>query len=69
MAKVLRRKAENGETGFKPIVKATTCGRHGHVEMRIRDNGTGIPPKAKEKISIHSSRPRRLAKAPGLGYL
>ncbi|WP_245286925.1 GAF domain-containing protein [Bradyrhizobium sp. Tv2a-2] len=44
------RKAENGETGFEPVVKATTCGRPGHVEIRIRDNGTGIPLEVKDKI-------------------
>jgi len=47
---VAKRKADNGETGFEPVVKATTRGHAGHVEIRIRDNGTGIPPEVKEKM-------------------
>lgn len=31
-------------------MKATTSGRPGHVEIRIRDNGTGIPPDVKDKM-------------------
>src|SRR6202012_1268398 len=45
-----KRKAENGEASFEPVVKATTRGRPGHVEIRVRDNGTGIPPDVKDKI-------------------
>src|SRR5579872_299052 len=47
---VSKRKAENGETGFEPMVKATTSGRADHVLIRIRDNGTGIPPEVKDKM-------------------
>jgi GAF domain-containing protein len=46
---VTKRKAENG-TGFDPVVSATTKNRGDHVEIRIRDNGTGIPPEVKEKM-------------------
>jgi two-component system, NtrC family, sensor kinase len=47
---VSKRKAEHGASGFEPVVKATTLGRADHVEIRIRDNGTGIPPAVKEKM-------------------
>jgi signal transduction histidine kinase len=47
---VAKRKAENCETGFEPVVKATTFGRPDHVEIRIRDNGTGIAPDVKDKM-------------------
>jgi two-component system, NtrC family, sensor kinase len=47
---VSKRKAEGGDNGFEPVVKATTCSRPGHVEIRIRDNGTGIPVEVKEKM-------------------
>ncbi len=40
---------ENG-TGFEPVISATTQDRGDHVEIRIRDNGTGIPPEVKEKM-------------------
>jgi len=47
---VTKRKADTGADGFEPVVKATTSGRAGHVEIRIRDNGTGIPPEVKDKM-------------------
>jgi two-component system NtrC family sensor kinase len=46
---VTKRKAENG-TGFEPSVIASTRDRGERVEIRIRDNGTGIPPEVKEKM-------------------
>jgi signal transduction histidine kinase len=47
---VTKRKADNGATDFEPLVIATTRGSDDHVEIRIRDNGTGIPPEVKEKM-------------------
>ncbi len=47
---VTKRKTENGGAGFEPTVTATTKDRGEHVEIRIRDNGTGIPPHVKEKM-------------------
>src|SRR5438477_1472136 len=46
---VTKRKADNGG-GFDPVVSATTKDRGEHVEIRIRDNGTGIPVHVKEKM-------------------
>ena len=46
---VTKRKADNG-AGFEPVVSAMTIGRIDGVEIRIRDNGTGIPPEVKEKM-------------------
>jgi two-component system NtrC family sensor kinase len=46
---VAKRQTENG-AGFEPIVSATTKDRGAEVEIRIRDNGTGIPPEVKEKM-------------------
>jgi two-component system NtrC family sensor kinase len=45
-----RRKAENGEAGFEPTLLAKTRDLGHAVEIRIRDNGTGIPPEVKEKM-------------------
>jgi signal transduction histidine kinase len=47
---VTKRKADNGSAGFEPLVTATTKGSSSHVEIRIRDNGIGIPPEVKEKM-------------------
>jgi two-component system NtrC family sensor kinase len=45
-----KRKTENGGTGFDPILSATTRDCGDNVEIRIRDNGTGIPAEVKEKM-------------------
>ena len=47
---VTKRKTENGNSGFEPTVSATTRTLGHAVEVRIRDNGTGIPPEVKEKM-------------------
>jgi two-component system, NtrC family, sensor kinase len=47
---VTRRRKENGEPGFEPTLCATTKNLGDTVEIRIRDNGTGIPPEVKEKM-------------------
>ncbi len=44
-----KRKAQAG-CGFEPMLTATTRNLGDRVEIRIRDNGTGIPPQVKEKI-------------------
>src|SRR5260370_34445034 len=36
--------------GFEPMLSATTKNLGDKVEIRIRDNGTGIPEEIKEKI-------------------
>jgi two-component system NtrC family sensor kinase len=45
-----KRGADNGEASFEPLLSATTKNLGGHVEIRIRDNGTGIPPEVREKM-------------------
>ena len=40
---------ENGEI-YKPTLTATTKNLGDRVEIRIRDNGTGIPPEVKDKM-------------------
>jgi two-component system NtrC family sensor kinase len=44
-----QRKLEEGET-FEPVLIAATKNRGKTIEIRIRDNGTGIPDEVKEKI-------------------
>jgi signal transduction histidine kinase len=44
-----KRKAEVGD-GFDPTLSAVTKNRGDKVEIRIRDNGTGIPNEVKQKI-------------------
>ena len=45
-----KRKAEANGGNYEPILAAATKNLGDSVEIRIRDNGTGIPPEVKEKI-------------------
>jgi signal transduction histidine kinase len=47
---VTKRKIEIGHSGFDPIVSATTKNLGHAVEIRIRDNGVGIPAEVREKM-------------------
>jgi two-component system, NtrC family, sensor kinase len=44
-----KRKAKDGD-GYEPTLAASTRNLGDRVEIRIRDNGTGIPPEVKEKM-------------------
>jgi signal transduction histidine kinase len=45
-----RRKAKENGDGYEPTLAATTKNLGDSVEIRIRDNGTGIPPEVKDKM-------------------
>jgi GAF domain-containing protein len=45
-----KRKAEADGSNYEPILTASTQNLGNSVEIRIRDNGTGIPPEVKEKM-------------------
>jgi signal transduction histidine kinase len=47
---VTKRKSENGGSGFEPVLCATTKNLGDTVEIRIRDNGIGIPAEVREKM-------------------
>ncbi len=44
------KRKEAGDDGFEPTLSATTRNLGTRVEIRIRDNGTGIPAEVKEKM-------------------
>jgi signal transduction histidine kinase len=44
------KRKEAGEAGFEPMLGASTKNLGNAVEIRIRDNGTGIPLEVKEKM-------------------
>jgi len=44
-----RRRAQDGD-GFEPVLAAATRSLGDRVEIRIRDNGTGIPAEVQEKM-------------------
>jgi two-component system NtrC family sensor kinase len=45
-----KRSKEGGEPGFEPTLRVSTKNLGQAVEIRIRDNGTGIPAEVKEKM-------------------
>jgi signal transduction histidine kinase len=45
-----RRKVETSDETFEPVLTAATRNLGKTVEIRIRDNGTGIPPEVREKM-------------------
>jgi GAF domain-containing protein len=47
---IAKRKMENGDAGFEPVLSAATRNLGDAVEIRIRDNGTGIPADVREKM-------------------
>src|SRR5204863_8059765 len=44
------KRRETAAGGFEPMLSAKTKDLGNSVEIRIRDNGTGIPPDVKEKM-------------------
>jgi signal transduction histidine kinase len=62
-----RRKVESGKEGFEPVLSASTRNLGTTVEIRIRDNGTGIPAEAKEKIFVPFFTTKPTGEGTGLG--
>ncbi len=45
-----KRKSDGGAADFQPTLSASTRNLGEAVEIRIRDNGSGVPPEVKEKM-------------------
>ncbi len=47
---VSRRQREAGETDYRPVVKVATRELGNAIEVRVRDNGIGVPPEIRDKL-------------------
>ena len=47
---VNKRRIESGQSEYDPVLSVATRNLGDTVEIRIRDNGTGIPPEVKDKM-------------------
>src|ERR1700680_3255754 len=45
-----KRRGEAADGGFKPTLAGSTAVRGAQAEIRVRDNGTGIPPEIRDKL-------------------
>jgi signal transduction histidine kinase len=45
-----KRRRETSDPAFRPALKVTTRDLGNEVEIRVRDNGTGIPPEYRDKL-------------------
>ncbi|MGZ3873422.1 MAG: tetratricopeptide repeat protein [Mucilaginibacter sp.] len=60
-----RRKA--AAIGYKPTVEVTTASKKGAVEIRVKDNGNGIPEQIKDKIMQPFFTTKPTGEGTGLG--
>jgi two-component system NtrC family sensor kinase len=45
-----KRRRDGAAPDFRPVLKVTTHDLGEAVEIRVRDNGTGIPPELRDKL-------------------
>jgi signal transduction histidine kinase len=44
------KRSQQGEASFRPVLKVATRDLGDAVEVRVRDNGVGIPPEHRDKL-------------------
>ncbi len=62
-----KRKAEANGVNYEPTLAAATKNLGNSIEIRIRDNGTGIPPEVREKLFTPFFTTKPAGEGTGLG--
>jgi signal transduction histidine kinase len=62
-----KRKEQHKGVGYQPTLSASTKNFGDRVEIRIRDNGTGIPPEIMEKMFNPFFTTKAAGEGTGLG--
>ena len=63
----VNQKSKTAEADYKPEVSVSTSSENGHVIIKIKDNGTGIPDAIKEKIMQPFFTTKPTGEGTGLG--
>src|SRR5262245_20366846 len=45
-----KRASANGDASYRPTLTVATCESENGIEVRVRDNGTGISPEIRDKL-------------------
>ncbi len=62
-----RRSHETGDPAYRPVLKVSTRDLGGEVEVKVRDNGTGIPPEFRDKLFTPFFTTKPTGEGTGLG--
>jgi len=62
-----RRSQETGDPAYRPVLKVSTRDLGGEVEIKVRDNGTGIPPELRDKLFTPFFTTKPTGEGTGLG--
>ena len=66
-ARALASAQAGDDAGFHPMLRITTFDRGEAVEVRVRDNGTGIPPQIRDKLFLPFFTTKPTGEGTGLG--
>lgn len=63
----VNQKAKTAGPDYKPVVEISTSAKNGSVEIKVKDNGTGIPENIREKIMQPFFTTKPTGEGTGLG--